>query len=319
MITLRIRPGQTYKNFADFIGSHPPFSIALDGIVAAPSERRVNPCYANFNHHEGVDRLSTRSTCEQVYIEINMGLFEVFRKDGIPTAQIYVNDCDEDVCLSVWLLLNHEKVIGHANPAINRLVHCEDRLDTTGGGYPLGDTSMTRKMAWIFAPYNMARFSGLLKNMNHIGMQGVIEAVCARIDQHVLNGGQELALEGEYERIGGDIGWTFVKERGPAARRAMYIDGINAFVSLVGKNGENHVYTIGRRSAWTPFNIERIIDALNNAECDALHVRSPKAIFKDFWGPHHNPSATIGGSPRESGSFLTPEVVEKIVNENKGY
>ncbi|MCG2720756.1 MAG: hypothetical protein L6290_01915 [Thermodesulfovibrionales bacterium] len=95
--------------------------------------------------------MTTRSTAEQIHIEIKLGLFDTFRKDGVPEAHIYVNDPDEDTCLAWWLLKNNERVRKYSDPRINRLVYCEDRLDSTAGAYPFGDTSMRRKWHGYFS------------------------------------------------------------------------------------------------------------------------------------------------------------------------
>ena len=307
MIALNVQPRSSY-DWKAFSRTFPGYSIALDGFVKAPSMRSFRGPYANFDHHADVDRLSCRSTCEQVYLEINMGLFKVFQKDGLPHAEIWVNDCDEDTCLSVWLLRNHEQVVGHANPAINRLVSCEDRLDSTGGGYQLGQISMARKMAWIFELYHQARYSGALKDMTAEVMKGLIEATCQRISAYVINGGQELPLEGNYERLGGGDSWVMVKEQGPFSRRAMFQDGIDAFVSLVGQKDGRYVYSVGRRSPWVKFDLKAIFYALNVKELE----KNPKLV-NDKWGPMEA-HAMIGGSPRVHGSCLAPEEVEVVVS-----
>ncbi len=303
-IELFVEPRKVYT-WKDFKKEKAPYSIGLDGIIKAPTIRDEKGPYANFDHHSKGDRLSTRSTSEQVHIEINMGLFDTFRKIGIPTANVYLNDPDEDTCLAFWQLKNHELVLDHAEPNINRLVYCEDRLDSTAGAYPFGDIAMRRKMAWIFQPYNEARFKGLIGNMADIGMKSIIESVGARITEHIINGGDEISLEGNYEKIGGGEGWTMVRETGPAARMAMYNDGINAFVSHLGKkeNG-NDIYVMGRRSVWTPFNIPRIYKLLNKAEGNIIS-------HENCWGV----SNTIGGSPRETGSTLNPEKLEEAINK----
>ena len=302
-IELFVEPRKTIT-WDEFKMQKPHFSIALDGFVSDSTKRDPHGLYANFDHHSGVDRLATRSTSEQVHMEINMGLFNAFRKDGKPYANIYVNDPDEDTCLAVWLLNNHEQVINHAAPPINRLVYCEDRLDCTAGAYPFGDTKMRRMMAWIFEPYNNARFKGHLPQIDASGMRNIIESVNARITGHVLGEGREAPLEGHYERIGGGEGWLMVKETGPASRLAMYNDGISAYAALVSKKQDgNFVYVLGRKSVWTPFDIPKLYDVLNEEEKELVRAGNK-------WGG----SNTIGGSPRETGSKIEPERLQKIIN-----
>ena len=301
-VELNVEPGKVY-NWSEFKREKPFYSIALDGFVDSSTKRNANGPYANYNHHSGVDRLSTRSTSEQVYLEIKMGLFDTFQEEGIPNAQVYVNDSDEDVCLSWWLLKNHEQVKDRTKHNIHQLVNYEDLLDTTGGAYPLEDINMRRQMAWIFEPYNEARFHGRLAKMDEGEMKEIIESVEERIDDYVLGKGKELSLEGHYEKIGGGKDWALTKETGTASRRAMYEDGINAFATLVEEREDDYyVYVLGKKSAWVPFDIKKLYKRLNEEEG-----------FTDEhnkWGG----SNVIGGSPKETGSKLPPEKLEEIIN-----
>jgi len=301
-IQIFIEPKKTYS-WREFKREKEPYSISLDGFVSAPTKRELKGPYANYDHHTGTDRISTRSTSEQVYLEINLGLFKTFRKDGIPTVNIYVNDVDEDVCLAIWLFKNHERVAGHGEPSINRLVWCEDKLDCTGGAYPLGDVSIRRQMAWIFEPYQKARFEKRLESMNSQELVSIVESVCARITAYTLNNGEEIGLDGHFETVGGGPGWALVRETGTAARLAMYSSGVDAF-GVVLNERESGVfdYVLGRRSVWIPFDLEGLFKVLN---------KSDKNITKNNrWGG----SNTIGGSPRETGSSFSPKELEKIVN-----
>lgn len=302
-IELYIEPRKVYS-WEEFCKAKPSYSIALDGFVDASTRRNPSGPHANFDHHSLVDRLATRSTSEQVHMEINMGLFDSFRKEGIPTAQVYVNDPDEDTCLAWWLLKNNELVRGHAQPRINRLVYCEDRLDATGGAYPFGDTKMRRQMAWIFEPYQKARFQGKIKQLDSSEMRTIMEAVESRIERHLFGIPGEIALEGHYERLGGGKGWTLTRETGPASRIAMYHDGISAFAALVSEKGDgSFVYALGRKSAWVQFDLPYLYQRLNEVEKDIVTDRN-------FWGG----SDTIGGSPRDSGSRLSPQKLEEVIN-----
>jgi hypothetical protein len=297
-------PREVY-NWDNFKKEKEPYSIALDGFVDAPTKRDTKSPHANFDHHSKSDRPSTLATCMQVYEEINMGLFETFRKEGIPTATIYINDPDEDTCLSIWLLQHHELVIDHANPRINRLVSIEDKLDRHAGAYPFGDKKLRRQMAWIFEPYNNARFSGKLAKMDDLEMHSLVEAVLSRINEHVFNEGEELSLEGNYEVTGGGQGWSMIKETGPASRIAMYNDGITSYAKVVSENDESWTYTLGRRSPWDKkFDIPKLYGKLNNLE-SAIVTENNK------W----DGSNTIGGSPRRTGSNLSPKKLEDFINE----
>ena len=81
MIRVYLEPRVVIK-WQDFINSKPRFSIALDGYVKGPPRFLIQGPYANFNHHEGVARIATRSTCAQVYFYIRLGLLDTFQKKG---------------------------------------------------------------------------------------------------------------------------------------------------------------------------------------------------------------------------------------------
>lgn len=304
-IKLIVEPRKTYNSWREFRSAVSPYSIALDGIVNDSTRRDTEGPYANFDHHTKVDRASTRATCAQVLMEINLGLFSTFQKDGIPTANIYVNDCDEDVCLSVWLLRNHEK----ANEGVVReLVYLEDKLDATAGAYPFGEGSISRKMEWIFEPYRIARFNKQLDSMDEVEMKSLIDNVCSRISQYVNLESEEKGMVGQYEIIGGkpgNDGWCLVEETGSSARLALFNNGISAFVSVLGQREDgNYNYVIGKKSVWIPFPVEELYKKLNEAEGKSIKNGNR-------WGG----SNTIGGSPRETGSKLQPKQLEKIIND----
>ncbi|MCG2720755.1 MAG: hypothetical protein L6290_01910 [Thermodesulfovibrionales bacterium] len=140
--------------------------------------------------------------------------------------------------------------------------------------------------------------------MEEADLRGIIESVEARIDRYFLDESGELSLKGNYEIIGGGDGWTFTRETGLASRMAMYNDGITAFAVLVAeKSDRSYVYTLGRRSVWTPFHLQKLYAKLNEEES---HI----VTESNRWGG----SDTIGGSPRDTGSRLSPERLQEIIN-----
>lgn len=157
-VTLHIRPNAEPLSWTEFCKTHPPFSVALDGYVSGISRYDHQGPRLTLDHHTDVDRLSTRATSSQVLLCIRQGLFDVFRDEQGRRAAVYVNDCDEDVCLS-WFLLRHPKICRlpwHAR--LNRVVQAVDVLDSTAGGslHPL-DPVLMGELAWVFEPYRQAR------------------------------------------------------------------------------------------------------------------------------------------------------------------
>jgi len=289
----------------DFINSKPPFSIALDGYDKGPPQFLIQGPYANFNHHEGVARIATRSTCAQVYYYIRLGLLDTFQKNGKSHARVYINDVDQDVCLSCWLLKNSEKLDGlRFDNVLVQLILFEDILDASAGAYPINpDNPQIHRQAWIYEPYTQARTDGSIYNMSKKEMKEILRSVCARIDAALDGRGGEIKLNTRYEKIGGGPGWRLIHEKGPYARTKLFSKKIRAYVSLIENREDTYAYTIGKMSPFVMFPLERIYDALNKAE--GLPSQ------ENCWGG----STIIGGSPRKTGSRLSPEKVQQVIND----
>jgi len=303
-ISLEMRPQDPPLTWEQFVAEAPPFSIALDGYVADAPRFDASGPHASFNHHEKCSRLETRATCAQVLMAIRQGLFGCFRLDGSATATVFVNDCDEDVCLS-WFLLKHGWLAENVmNPLLNRLVAMEDVLDATAGAYPFPvDLPALRELAWVFEPYRRLRLSGELDKKDKSSYEAVVTDVESRIARHLTHQGGEIRLDTRYDRIGGGHGWAMIREVGAQARTGVFADGISAYVAARQRPDGRWAYTVGRMSLFiSHFRVPEIIAALN--EVDGTTGKP------DRWGG----GDTIGGSPRVAGSGLDPGQVAAVVN-----
>jgi hypothetical protein len=304
MIRFYLEP-KTIISWPDFVDSKPNFSIALDGYVKGPPKFLIQGPYANFNHHEGVARIATRSTCAQVYFYICLGLLDTFQKSGEPQANVYFNDVDQDVCLSCWLLKNYDKLVKlRIDSVLFQLIMFEDILDASAGAYPINpERPMLRKQAWIYEPYTRARTDGSIYHMSKNEMLQILWSVCDRIDSAIAGQSVEIDLDTTFETIGGGDGWQFIIEEGSYARTKLFSEGVKAYVSLINSREGYYFYTIGKMSPFVKFPVNRIYEALNKAE----DLSSPE----NCWGG----SPIIGGSPRKTGSRLSPDKVAKVIND----
>ena len=304
MINLIAEP-EVVLSWDEFTHTKPPYSIALDGYVNSVSELNIDGPYLNLDHHSGVRRLITRSTCSQVYLSIVLGLFKLFQKDNQPHANIYVNDCDQDVCLSYWLLKNPDKLFGlKAQDNIARLIIGEDFLDATAGSFPIDLTRDTMQQSfWIFEPYTIARNNAELKKYSSSQMVELIMSVYERIDLFVEGKAQRIEVDARYEIVGGGKGWILAKEIGPYARAQLYQEGIQALITFRDNQDGTYTYSIGKISEFINFPIPEFYNVLNQAE-NLIKTN-------DQWGG----STIIGGSPRRSSSKLEPKELENIVND----
>ncbi|HJO92169.1 MAG TPA: hypothetical protein QF753_02110 [Victivallales bacterium] len=303
-INLYVFPREEIK-WNEFIKYAPRYSVALDGFVYGMTRFNAGKCIVNFNHHEEVDRMATRSTCAQVYMALRQGLMESFRENGSPKLNIFVNDSDQDVSLSVWLLQNHNKISGRKiTPLINRLVFSEDILDTTAGAYPFDPNSkLMQELEWIFEPYTKARISFKLFAMNNVEIANTILSISSKIDKYCEGKNGLIPLDLRFEKLGGGKNWTLIKEIGAAARTGLDHTGIRAYISVYKNKNNSFTYSIGKMSQFDKFPIKKLYKALNNIENIPLSS-------SNSWGG----GDIIGGSPRLTGSAIPPKEIEKIVN-----
>jgi hypothetical protein len=302
---LRMMPEVPPMRWSEFKKFAPPFSAAIDGFVCdGPKFDKKGP-HINLNHHEKVDRLGTRATCAQALLAVRQRFYDCFRNKNGAKLNVYANDCDQDVCVTHFVL-KYGYLSEHAmNPALNRLVSLEDKLDATAGAYPLPpDLPILGQMAYIFEPYSRFRFSGGLDSRNGKDFYQVVMDVESRIMQYIMGDKGSIPLELDYNRIGGGKNWTMVIELGAQARTQMFVDGIHAYLSVRQRaGGKSWSYTAGRMSKFiVSFDLPRICRMLNRAE--------GLTDSKDQWGGADN----VIGSPRIAGSTLAPKDIEKIIN-----
>lgn len=304
-ISLSMRPEVTPLRWEEFCATHGPYTIALDGYVISRSRFDLVGPRLNLDHHAEVDRLATRATCAQALLAIRQGLFECFRDEHGPRAEVCVNDCDEDVCTS-WFLLAHAELAASGKcPPLDQLVSLVDLLDTTAGVCPIPtDLSPLKELAWVFAPYHSFRRAGELDRRQAEGHRGVVAEVSARIERHLSGRGGSYPLDGRYERLGGGPGWAMIREIGAQARITAAADGIRAYVAVRERPDGRWAYVLGRTSPFVPFDVPALLHTLNEAE----------GVVKGRWGG----SDLVGGSPRVRGSKLSPPEVERLVNEFLG-
>lgn len=301
-IQLVVRPGPALTR-AQFLATHEPYSIALDGYVLGEPWLELSPegPRRNFNHHESVDRSCTSATCEQARRAVVLGLYDLFRVRGERTAILYANDCDQDVCLASWILMNPERA---SEPLVRKISGIVDLLDMSAGAWPMPhERDLLGEVRWSFDPYARARPH--LGAMTGEAMREVIRDVHHRLEQFSIGRAETVPLVGEAKVIGGGAGWTFAEVTHQSARERMVSSGVSAAVELFGRSGERYLYSLWRRSEYViGFPVKAILAALNVAE-------GCQPVDPTGWGGADN----VGGSPRGRGSALPPDRVQMIVDE----
>ncbi len=304
-VTLHMEPKTPPMSWETFCATKPPFSVALDGyVVGAPRFDSQSP-QINFNHHEEVSRLETRSTSGQVLIAIRQGLFLCFQQNGQPHAHMYVNDCDQDVCTSSTLLRNPD-MLTLPNPRLNRFVYLVDILDTTSGlcALPVQE-SVLGQHAWIFDPYIQFRLGGQIDKRNPIEFEDIINTVSSRILQHVAGNETSIPPDRRYELLGGETYWKMIREIGTYARCTLFEKGIRAIITVRERTDGKWNYTFCKAAQFIPLDISLIITTLNKLE--GL-TESPD---------RHGGCNMTAGTSRNLGCAVPPKELEQIIKSLK--
>jgi hypothetical protein len=174
-------------------------------------------------------------------------------------------------------------------------------LDVTAGAFPYPkDMRIIEELAWVFEPYTNLRNSDDMALKDSAQYRDVIHKVDKRITKHIQGEGKKKRLDTRYEIVGGAVNWKMISEKGVDGKIGALMDGIDAYVTVFQYDKNTWRYTVGRRSEFIPFDVPKIISALNEAETNK----------KEKWGG----ADIVAGSPRVAGSKLSPDVVEAIIN-----
>lgn len=288
-----------------------PPAISLDGHCKAGTLFSKDKRHVNLNHHGKRESSSTDTlaTCAQALRLVrDQELFLKFCRDGKPFGHVYINDCDQDVCLATFILLNPSLV---NRPKLRYLVELEERLDTTAGLYvpDKHQAEMMGEVAWIFEPYALARASGELYRAKPTDMLRIIREVHGRIRSYLFGRQKRVEVDKRYEDLvePRPESYAVVREIGVFARLKMAKDGIRAYAILKAEQDGVLHWSLGKKSPFVDFDLPSIYDACNEAE-------GIGEVEGDRWGG----SSNRGGSPRIRGSRLTPERLAEVIDRTLG-
>lgn len=312
-----VEPGRVYE-WPEFVTQACQYnvgSIALDGIVKfAPATEWVTSdssgqelTVQNFDHHYGVDRLSTGSTIEQVLVAQQGGDFtEAFRDangEGFQ-ANVFMNASDPDVAGSVYLLKTDTS--NWPEKENNRLTHyvmMQGLMDRAGGMMKFRESGrkFLQVMNWIHADFHESLRSGDADSPDPAVHADIIEKIGNRIGSFAWGKGETEPLDTRYEVLEDHQSWQMIKEVGAQGRLGAVEDGAKALVIARERSDDRFTYTLWRKSQWIrSFNLSEMYEELNAMEHCSQDCH---------WGD----SEVIGGSPRGLGSSLDPELVSKVV------
>lgn len=288
-------------------------TIYLDGAAqGAPFLEHERMIY-NFDHHEGVVRAFTLSTCEQAMVMLMKGL-DLSKREW----RIIANEPDLDTILAVWILLNHLRVRG-PNQRVRRtlmpLLRLEGAIDAHGlsftefTGFPeeLLNKSM-KTLDNLKAEETQLKKEGLWERTDFL--EYAIDTL-RKIDQIIYRSGEFSNFQ-EIEEL---TQLTIYKNRIAVVCRSdagIYeteqqlkkIYGSRLALILLQKN--QGIYTLRQTDLFLPGNLEQIYELLNIHD-PAVSGRFPE----NRWGG----STDIGGSPRMTGTGLSPREIVDLCKE----
>lgn len=309
---LIVRPGMTIPSRGDFISTHDPYAVALDGYVDAPPffERTAGGPYRNFDHHTGVDRLATLSSGQQVLRALRMGFVEAFTQDGDYRPTVYTNQCDQDVSLA-WYLLSHAPDIAsirikRVGAPLRNLVDMAGDLDVTAGAYPYPPRlALMGQIAWMFRPFTeVARVRRELTE-DPAQYREIIGQCCGRIALYIAGRGEEVALDTRHRTMGTGDGWRMIREIGAEGRIGAFNNPeINACIFYKGERRYSagvHDVALWKRSEYVECDWTPLVEHMNELE---------GLTGADRWGL--DGSGMNGGSPREAGTRIDPYTLMDI-------
>jgi len=282
----------------------PPGTIYLDGVAQAEPFLDHEKKVYNLDHHEGCVRTFTLATCEQALIMCVKGLDLRDRE-----WKIFANEPDLDTILSIWIILNHQRI--NNRDAIHRrslfaLVRLEGVIDALGlelrelSGLP---ADLLQKLMRIIDRLRAEELD--LKKAGEWAKTDFLDytlIVLRKLDQFLIKlgelenfkGVEELArIELTNNRIavvvGSDLG---IYELEPHLSK-LYGNRLG-WVAL--RRGEND-YTLRQMDLFMPVTLDDVYQRLNFMD-PAVKGR----INVNRWGG----SGDIGGSPRGCGTRLLP-------------
>jgi hypothetical protein len=282
----------------------PPGTIFLDGVAQGEPfmdhERQVY----NLDHHEGCVRSFTLAACEQALVMYMKGLDLQNRE-----WNIFANEPDLDTLLAIWIILNHAR-IGRLDPNQRRLlfalVRYEGVVDAMGlelkelSALPVDLMSKIQRVIDRLRSDEVAlKREGDWQNVDYLAYTA---ATLHKIDQIFYktsdfadyHGVEELArIDLTDQRIAAvveaDMG---IYEIEPHLNK-LYSNRLGIVFLKKGAR----TYTVRQMDLFMPISLDEVYDRLNFADPS---VKGRTATNK--WGG----AADIGGSPRESGTQLSP-------------
>lgn len=265
----------------------PPYSIAIDGAVQGPELDTENNRYS-FDHHAGCLRFCTQASCQQVQTAILLGL-------NPEKFTVYLNDCDTDSCLSVWLLQNFDRI---KEPLVMKLVNAVGIVDAHAGA--ISANGMSKTVEYISSCECDFKRDSSYESITNSNLKYILEATLRRIDQYVDG---EAAIEisklekhNDYKILRNENNYVVVESDNSHIYSTLYAAGFDRIVLVRYLDNGSLAVSLAKKSDFVDnFNLIKMYEELNKIETG--------------WGG----ASSIGGSPRNSDGTRSKLPLEKIL------
>lgn len=267
----------------------------------------------NLDHHSGCERTFTLATCEQALLLVHSGL-DLSSGDW----SVYANEPDLDTVLAIWCLLNHARLRQlrpEARDLLLPLIRLEGAIDANGNelaefcGLPAALLAATRKrLDALLVREQRARSGGTWQTLD----PEVYTAEMLHEIDRVVYAWDDFRDYASIEEIYGHRtlreGHIFVvcrDEAGIYAVEKLLKERWGEQLGVIALEREPGHYTLRRASPLSDIDLNVAYSALNLLDRN-VDGRPPSKR----WGG----SEQIGGSPRPSGSALSPAELLRIVS-----
>lgn len=289
-----------------------PGSIFLDG--AAHGEPFLDPKREvyNLDHHEGCVRAFTLATCEQAMVLLRKGL-DLRKRDWT----VYANDPDLDTVLAIWVLLNHIRLkeSSEARQRAMPLVRLQGITDAQGlelqelCGFPPALLAEIR--GWMGTLRQQEIDIKARRRWRELDLLEYTAGVLHAIDALVYLPAQLERLEEveELTRVEIANGAIAIVCRSRAGiyeveRQLRRLHGRR--LGVVALQTDASTYSLRQVDPYLPATLEDVYAHLNLVDSAVAGPRSANR-----WGG----SAEIGGSPRASGTRVSPEQIARACQQ----
>lgn len=291
--------------------------VEYDGATISPSfHHAVQKHEVHYlDHHHPDDAPGTRSCCHQMMSAVESGNFvrtrNLLKKHVIHERFV---DCDQDVCLTRWLMRNWRKLL--ANPElmekIRPLVEMEDELDIYAGFVPIDfeneqESELYHTQAWIFEPYDA------WKNAKKPDgeMESVMQAVMQRIDRFVDGTAEPGKIDKTFVELARGQWWIRIDETSGSQARQDLMNSVRVVTISADMDDGFYRYSISQvHEDFVPTSTVPVTADLEGmCEClNQLEGIPPEST--DKWGGR---KGIVIGSPQGRHSRIPPERLDKIV------